>query len=172
MARQNAGIWIHSSLFNWDAKRRSFSAEESTLRRGPRTPHTVSKLFQPIYPDAADVGFPMLSTASGKTAWFALSREDVAEGETQSAKTPGWPGLRSWLSTTRSSMTRVLKAKIEFADIGEDNLATVHLPAGARFISAINQREGLVVYAECPNKSNAVHQVLVVGTDHTHDLRG
>lgn len=69
-------------------------------------------------------------------------------------------------------MTRILKAKIEFTDVGEDNLTTVHLPAGARFISAINQREGLVVYAECPNRSNAVHQVLVAGTGHAHDLSG
>lgn len=82
MACQNAGTPISTRLFSWHPKTKSFTAEESTLRRGPRTRNGPTGLFQRIYPDAADVGFPMLSADSGKTAWFALDCEDRCnEGE-------------------------------------------------------------------------------------------
>jgi len=46
MARQNSGTPISSRGFSYDWDKKSFAAEESTLRDGPRTAAGASYLFE------------------------------------------------------------------------------------------------------------------------------
>jgi hypothetical protein len=81
MAAQNPGNPIPSERFSWHPETKTFSAEESTLRDGPRTVRGPDYLCQRIYPDAYDTGFPMRSAQTGKVAWFAHSGTDTHEGD-------------------------------------------------------------------------------------------
>lgn len=63
--------WNHaipSTRFSYDPKDRTFSAERSDLN--------VSTTFGRIYDDAADLGFAMRSSRTGRVVLFALTREE------------------------------------------------------------------------------------------------
>jgi len=69
MAVQSTGSPVSSSRFEYSPQHKLFMADASDLGRG-------LKLFQRVYPDAADVGFPLRSERTGVCAWFAFVRED------------------------------------------------------------------------------------------------
>jgi hypothetical protein len=65
-----------STLFDHDKNRKEFVIEASTLTAG-RSRH----MFSPLYDDACDEGFAIVSDKTGKEARFAVSNVERREGD-------------------------------------------------------------------------------------------
>jgi len=68
----NIAPQVSSKAFTWDAKRQQFTIEASELGING---------ISPIYDDACDVGFTMVSAKTGKKATFYLVSSERYQGE-------------------------------------------------------------------------------------------